>query len=176
MYTYPVILTPLDNGDVMAEFPDVPQALTYGANAEQALSFAQDALTEALGQYMEMRLDIPRPHSTTLTEQPEGQSSTSHAVEVAPMVGIKLCIYQTMREQSMSQERLARLLTCDARQVRRLLDIFHNSTIEQLTAALEVLGYKLEMRALAVTNEESSHGMYTPANGVTLSGAHSMLC
>lgn len=169
MYTYPVILTPLDSGDVMAEFPDVPQALTYGANAEQALSFAQDALTEALGQYMEMRLDIPRPHSTAPTEQTEGQtegqSGTSYTVEVAPMVGIKLCIYQTMREQGMSQERLARLLTCDARQVRRLLDIFHNSTIEQLTAALEVLGYKLEMRARAVTAENPLYEPYAPVRG-----------
>ncbi len=30
MYTYPVVLKTLGNGDVMVTFPDVPEAITYG--------------------------------------------------------------------------------------------------------------------------------------------------
>ena len=141
MYTYPVTITRLENGQYMAEFPDVPQALTYGASEALALEWAQDALHEALDQYMDLRLDIPTPRHTA-----EGKPNVS----VAPMVGIKLTIYQAMREQGITQERLASLLTCDAKQVRRLLDIFHNSTLEQMTTALAVLGYRLEMHTESI--------------------------
>lgn len=59
-----------------------------------------------------------------------------------------MTIYQLTRAQNISQEHLARLLYCDARQVCRLLDIFHNSTLEQMNLALGVLGYELEMQGI----------------------------
>ena len=137
MYTYPVTITRLENGQYMAEFPDVPEALTYGENEELALQWAQDALHEALDHYMAMRRDIPPPGPVA-----------KRGVSVEAMADIKLHIYQSMREKGLTQERLASLLGCDARQVRRLLDIFHNSTLPQLIAALEVLGYRLEMQVM----------------------------
>ena len=137
MHTYPVTLTRLENGHVMAEFPDVPEALTYGENEKLALQWAQDALHEALDHYMTMKKDIPVPGPVE-----------KRGVSVEPMIGIKLSIYQAMREKGITQGRLASLLGCDARQVRRLLDIFHNSTLPQLIAALNVLGYRLEARTI----------------------------
>ena len=141
MYTYPVILTRLENGQIMAEFPDVPEALTYGETEELALDHARDALYEALDQYMTMRKDIPAPGPVK-----------GHSVPVEPMVGIKLGIYEAMREKGLTQDRLASLLACDARQVRRLLDIFHNSTLPQLVMALEVLDYRLEVQTVPARN------------------------
>ena len=140
MYTYPVTLTRLESGQVMAEFADLPEALTYGDNEELALQWARDALYEALDQYMTMRRDIPTPGPVE-----------NHGISVEPMVGIKLSIYQAMREKSVTQERLASLLDCDARQIRRLLDLFHNSALPQIIAALEVLGYRLEARAVPMS-------------------------
>ncbi|MDR2891972.1 MAG: type II toxin-antitoxin system HicB family antitoxin [Deltaproteobacteria bacterium] len=137
MHNYPVILTQLENGQVMAEFPDVPEALTYGATEESALENAKDALYEALDLYMTMRKDIPT----------SGQVK-KYMVSVDPMVEIKLSIYQAMREKGLTQERLASILKCDARQIRRLLDIFHNSTLPQLVAALNALDYHLEVQAV----------------------------
>jgi antitoxin HicB len=137
MYTYPVILTRLENGQTMIEFPDVPEALSYGETEALALDNAQDALYEALDQYMTIRKDIPTPGIVT-----------EHRVSVEPMVAIKLSIYQAMREKGLTQDRLASMLGCDARQVRRLLDIFHNSTLPQLIAALDALDYRLEVQAV----------------------------
>ena len=121
----------------LPDFPDLPEALTYGENEELALQWARDALYEALDQYMTMRRDIPKPGPVE-----------HRGISVEPMVGIKLSIYQAMREKNVTQERLASLLGCDARQVRRLLDLFHNSALPQIIAALEVLGYRLEARAV----------------------------
>ena len=61
MYDYPVTLTPLDNGDVMATFPDVPEAMTYGENEAFALEWAQDALHVALAGYMDDHLEGQTP-------------------------------------------------------------------------------------------------------------------
>lgn len=151
MYTYPVILTRLENGQYMAEFSDIPQALTYGESEALALQWAQDALHEALDQYMTMHRDIPKPSLAT-KNQP--------TVSASPIIGVKLTIYKLMREQNISQEHLARLLHCDARQVRRLLDIFHNSTLEQLNLALAVLGYELEMQAKPIKHGQSIQYAY----------------
>ena len=134
MYEYPVILTPLDNGDVMAGFPDVPEALIYGENAAFALEWAQDALHVALAGYMDDHRDIPGPSASAPGQPTVGPS---------PMAALKLALYQAMRDQGISQLRLAGLLHCDARQVRRLLDLDHQSTVNQLMDAAEVLGFRL---------------------------------
>ncbi len=137
MFTYPIVLTTMDNGDVMVEFPDVPEALTYGDNEDFALDWAQDALHVALQSYIEDHEDIPRP-----SRRREGHP----VVEVSPAIGLKLVIYQAMREQGISQMRLANMLHCDARQVRRLLDLDHNSTMNQLLDAFAVFGMTLDFK------------------------------
>lgn len=145
MYTYPVTLTRMQDGQYMVEFPDVPQALTYDKTKQAALAAAESALYEALDQYMEMRKEIPTP-SPLVAGSPH--------VSVMPMVEIKLTIYQAMKKQRITQDALAQRLHCDARQVHRLLDIFHNSTIKQLEAALAVLGYRLNMQATPIQGEQ----------------------
>jgi len=61
LQSYPVILTPDENGTVIAQFPDVPEAITVGADEANAFEWAQDALVVALTGYIEERRDIP-PH------------------------------------------------------------------------------------------------------------------
>ncbi|MBW2618591.1 MAG: hypothetical protein JRC92_06925 [Deltaproteobacteria bacterium] len=55
----------------------------------------------------------------------------------------KLAIYQAMHDQEVSQLELAERLGCDARQVRRILDLDHASRLDQLEAALKALGKRL---------------------------------
>lgn len=135
MYAYPVVLTPLENGDVMAAFPDLPEAVTCGESADFALEWAQDALHVALAGYMDDRRDIPAP-----TSPAPGQP----VLAPSPLVAVKLGLYQAMRDQGISQLKLAGLLHCDARQVRRLLDPDHQSTVAQLMDAADVLGFRLD--------------------------------
>ena len=40
MFNYPIDIAYLDNGDVMVQFPDVPEAITYGENEDFALEWA----------------------------------------------------------------------------------------------------------------------------------------
>jgi hypothetical protein len=52
-------------------------------------------------------------------------------------------LYQEMIEGKFSKAELARKLDCNQKQVDRILDIKHNSTISQLSAACAALSKRL---------------------------------
>lgn len=142
MYAYPVEI--FEDQDVtVVEFPDVPEAHAVGRDEENALEWAQDALHVALSGYVELGRDVPVPSKSR-----EG----SRLVETSPLVQMKLEIYRIMREKDVTRSRLARLLHCDARQVRRILDLDHNSTVDQLVDALHVLGVRMHVKTEDVDN------------------------
>jgi antitoxin HicB len=134
LQSYPVILTPDENETVIAQFPDIPEAMTVGSDESNALEWAQDALVVALTGYIEERRDIPRP-----SKRKRGQK----IVHLPPQVAMKLAIYQGMRDQGVTQAVLGECIGVDGRQVRRILDLDHNTSLSQLVRALTCLGKKL---------------------------------
>ena len=130
---YPVILTK-DGDSFIAEFPDVPEAMTVGADEDNALEWAQDALVVALSGYLDERKDIPKP------SKPKAGQRT---VALPPVIASKLAIYQAMRDQEVTQADLAERLHCDARQIRRLLDLDQHSRMDFIDDALHELGKRL---------------------------------
>ncbi len=130
---YPVILTK-DGDSIIAEFPDVPEALTVGADVNNALDWAQDALVVALSGYVDERRDIPKPSKPKANQK---------AVVLPPLIASKLVIYQAMRDQGVTQAALAAKIHCDARQVRRLFDLDHHSRMDLIDDALRALGKRL---------------------------------
>jgi len=131
---YPVVFTLDTNKTVIAEVPDVPGTMTVGKSRQQALARIQDALIAMLAGYTEQKLPIPRP------SRPKRDQAT---VTIPPMVAAKLAIYRAMLEQKVSQLKLAERLGRDPRQIRRLLNLDHNSRLDHLEAALHALGKRL---------------------------------
>lgn len=134
LQAYPASLKSNGQGGFIAQLPDVPEALTEADTREEALEWAQDALVVALSGYLDDRKDIPRP-----SRPKRGQK----LVVLPPSIALKLAIYQALRDQTLTQAELARRLGCDSRQVRRILDLDHNSRLDLLGAALRALGKKL---------------------------------
>jgi len=134
LQSYPVVLTQDENGTVIAQFPDVPEALTVGEDNTNALQWAQDALVVALTGYIEKRRDIPPPSSPA-----PGQKT----VPLPPQVAMKLSVYQEMRDQGITQGALGERMGVDGRQVRRILDLDHNTSLSHLNLALKCLGKEL---------------------------------
>jgi antitoxin HicB len=66
-------------------------------------------------------------------------------VALPPMAAAKLAIYQTMRDQGVTQVELAGRLDCDPKDIRRLLDLMHNSRLDRLDRALAALGKRLSI-------------------------------
>jgi antitoxin HicB len=130
---YPLDLRPDQNKTIIAQAIDVPEALTFGDDAAEACAHAVDALICALRGYIDDGRPIPKPSA------PRGRP----VAELPPMVAAKLAIYDAMRRQGITATALAARLGCDPRQVRRLLDLDHASTLAQLERALAALGKRL---------------------------------
>ncbi len=137
MLNYPVDLTPDDNGTIMATMPDVPEAVSFGDDKAEALANAVDALETALTAYVIDRRDIPVP------------SDSGGRPMVAPTLlgALKLAVYRAMRERGWRKADLARAMALNPRQIDRLLDLRHASTVAQLDHAAAVCGRRLEVRA-----------------------------
>jgi len=131
---YPLTLTPDENGTIIAQAVDVPGALTVGRDEADAVVQAADALITLFTHFIAEGDPIPRP-----SRPKRGQP----VAVLSPQATAKLAIYEAMREAGLSQGALAERLGCDPRQVRRLLDLDHRSRLDQLEAALAVLGKRL---------------------------------
>ncbi len=135
MFDYPVILTP-DDGTMLVTFPDVPEAITFGADTDEALMYAVDALESALSFYVDDRKPLPVPGKPK-----RGQKTVRpSALECA-----KLGVYQAMMEQGVRKSELARRLGWHMPQVDRLFDLRHASRLDQIEAAARALGRHIEV-------------------------------
>lgn len=131
---YPFVLSDAGDGAVMAQFTDVPQAITQGDTEELAIHWAPDALHVALTGYIDHNQDIPKPSKPKV-----GQ----HVAYLSPLVAMKLEIYQAMRDAGLTRVQLAERMGVDEKQVRRLIDLDYQSKISQVDLALRVLGKAL---------------------------------
>ncbi len=135
MFDYPVTLTP-DDGTVLVTFSDIPEAITFGADKEEALLYAVDALETALSLYVDARKQLP-----VVSKAKRGQKTVRpSALECA-----KLGVYQAMTEQGIKKAELARRLGWHMPQVDRLFDLRHASNLDQIEAAAKVLGRHLDV-------------------------------
>ena len=135
MFDYPVTLTP-DDGTVLVTFPDVPEAITFGADMDEALLQAIDALESALSFYVDDRKPLPVP-----SKPRRGQKTVRpSALECA-----KLGVYRAMTEQGIKKSELARRLGWHLPQVDRLFDLRHASRFDQIEAAARALGRHIEV-------------------------------
>lgn len=139
MLRYPVKLERDSNGTILASFPDVPEAHTFGDDREEALARAVDALETAFIGYMEDRRAIPSPSPV----KRRGPCAALPALTEA-----KLALYSTMRAGRVGKADLARRLNCHLPQVDRLLDLRHGSRLDRLEAAFRVLGKELSLQFL----------------------------
>jgi antitoxin HicB len=136
MFRFPVTLTPDDNETVIVTFPDVPEAVTFGTDREDALARAVDALETALAGYVQERRDLPSP---------SGVSAAVDTVEPSLLGRLKLAIYHAMRSRGWRKADLARAMSLNPRQIDRLLDLRHSSTVAQLEQALAACGRSAEL-------------------------------
>ncbi len=136
MFDFPVTLTP-DGDTVLVTFADVPEAITFGTDEDEALLHAIDALETALSLYVDARKPLPVPGRAKRGQRTVRPS----ALECA-----KLGLYQAMTEQGIKKAELARRLGWHMPQVDRLFDLRHASRLDQIEAAARVLGRTLEVR------------------------------
>lgn len=136
MLCYEVILEN-DNGTMLVTAPDFPELTTFGEDLDEALMRAVDALEEAVAARIHDRKDIPMPTPSEV------------CVRLPTLTAIKVILYQGMRDQNIGKAELARRLGWHLPQVDRVLNVNHHSRLDQMDAALNAIGLRLEVTSVA---------------------------
>lgn len=135
-FEYPCEIKRDNGGFYLATFPDLPEAATDGKTLAEALAEAADCLGEALAGRLVDGERIPRPSSPK-----RGQ----WVLAAEPTLSLKIALNQALAERGKTAADLARLLACDHKEARRLLDPKEPSKAPRLTEALAALGYGVEL-------------------------------
>lgn len=130
---YPVILERDDNDTILVNFPDFPEAHSFGDDVAEALKRAPDALATAIDAYIKDRREIPLPSAVV----------TKDRVTLPALVEAKVRLYETMRAMRLRKSDLARRLDWHLPQVDRLLEMTHASKLDQLESAFAAMGKRL---------------------------------
>ena len=135
---YTVTLTPDDNGTLLVHVPDIPQAVTFGEDREDALARAVDAIETALIGFIDAREPIPAP-----------KAKGSDGVSLPALSVAKIGLYEAMRLEGIGKATLARRLGVALPQIDRMLDLRHHSRMDAMERALAAMGRSLSVSVLA---------------------------
>lgn len=132
-YAYPCDVEPDEDG-FMVTFPDVPGALTWGADIGEALENAEEVLELALGDYIEKQKELPIPSPPTTNQE---------IVILHPPFAAKLALHDTILQQEIAVKELGYRLGISEADVQQMLDPYINTPISQLSRALQVTGRRI---------------------------------
>ena len=133
MLSYPITFEQ-DDLNILVTSLDFPELTTFGDDYTEAQARALDALQEAIAARIHDRRDIPLP-------SPGGHGR----VALPTLTAVKVILYQGMRDQGIGKADLARRLGWHLPQVDRVLDVNHNSRLDQMDAALRAIGHRLQV-------------------------------
>lgn len=131
MFIFPISLQK-DGDTFLATSPDFPELTTFGADRDDALRHAIDALEEAIAARIAAREPIPVP-----------SARGKWRVALPTQTAMKVLVYQSMAEAGLRKAGLAKRLSWHMPQVDRLLDIRHATRTDQIDVALAAMGKRL---------------------------------
>ena len=146
---YRATLTPEPEGGFTVTFPDVPEAITYGADECEATEMASEVLELAIVARMEQGEDLPSRQSG---------ASGDLLVPLRPLLAAKAALYDALSRGKVSKSELARRLGVDEAVVRRMLDPARAIRVDSLAAALAALGQHLQVTTTRRMKEYISNG------------------
>jgi antitoxin HicB len=132
---YAVTLSKDDNGTILVAVPDLPDAITFGEDRDDALARAVDAIESAVMGRMAAREDIP-----------SSKAAGADFVTLPALSSAKIELYRLMRRAGVGKAELARRLGVALPQVDRLLDLRHASRLDALERAFGALGHSMDLR------------------------------
>lgn len=126
-----------DTGAILVTFPDIPEAITGGANEAEALQNAQEALDLALLNHALVGENFP-----VAGFNPTG-GGTYRMINVSAHTQAKLAFINAFYQAGPTRVALAAKLGKSEVQVRRMLDPHHATKLPALEAGLLALGKRL---------------------------------
>jgi antitoxin HicB len=133
-FEYAITLKTAKEGGFIVTCRDLPPLITQGDDLEDALSQAVDAMDEVFATYMQAKLELPVPSKIRRGE---------YLVAPPPETAAKAALHIAMRESGMTNVQLAKLLSVDEKEVRRMLDPHYGSKLPRIAQAIRLLGKRL---------------------------------
>jgi antitoxin HicB len=138
-YSYCAQFEPDPDGGFLVTFPDIPEAITHGADMDEARLNAIEALGLALRGYLVEGKQLP-------ASMKKAKGLVDIPVEATD--ALKLAVIDAFKAANISKSELARRLGKGETEARRILDPDHPTKLPVLKAALSVLGKKVVVSVL----------------------------
>ena|SRR5688572_3479971 len=122
------------NGTYLATFPDLPGVQTFGDTREEALERANDAFLTGVEFMIRTRREVPTPRAIGGTR-----------LRVSALAASKIVLHNLMVQEKVNRAELSRRLKLHRPQVDRLVNLRHGSQLDQIEAAFEALGQRIEI-------------------------------
>lgn len=132
-WTFPVLIHEED-GDFVVTVRELPEVVTSGYSLVEALELAEDAIEVAVAGRMEDDMELPHPGRAK-----EGE----HLVSLPARMAAKASVYSAWKSAAVTKVELARRLSRDEVEVRRILNPRHGTKLDQLDEAARALGGRL---------------------------------
>lgn len=136
MSGYSIELTPDENGTFLVTCPALPEVTTWAESKDEAADVALNAIEEAIAARLARNEDVP-PWSDF------ARAGSIH-VSLPLQTALKVSLQRAMISKGLSRAELARRLGWHREQVDRLFRIGHASRLDQLEAAFDALGLRLD--------------------------------
>ena len=126
-------------GAYLVTFRDIPFAATEGKTLNEALVQAVDCLEEAVASCID--------DGDTITE-PSKPRKGEYKIMLPAQTAAKTALYIAVKSAGISKSELARRMSVDEREIRRMLDPRHATKLPRIEEALSVLGCHLSIALL----------------------------
>lgn len=134
---FPALFNPASEGGFTVTFRDVPEAISEGDTLEEAKTMALDALLTAMEFYFEAGRAVPAPSKTK-----DGE----HLIALAPSIAAKVHLLNARQASKMKSVDVARAMRIKPQELARVYDLKHSTKIDTIAAAMQAMGYDLEMK------------------------------
>jgi antitoxin HicB len=142
MMMFPLKLEPDDNGTFLVTCPLLPEVTTFGEDRADAIHHGAEAVEEAVAARVSRWEDVPIPDAKDLAPA----FAKNQATRISLLAEMKLDLYLACREAGITRADLVRRLGWRREQVDRLFRFDHASRVDQIDAAMSVLGRNLDIK------------------------------
>lgn len=125
-----------ESGGFVVTFRDIPEAITQGDDAVEAMEMAEDVLISSIELYLEDKRQVPMPSAPKRGER---------MVALPAIVAAKVLLLNEMLTQDIGPSELARRMGTIPQNVNRLIDVRHTSKLDSVEQALRALGKRLNL-------------------------------
>lgn len=130
-WTYPAVFD-RQGEEIVARFPDVPEAITGAATEDEARTLAADALATAIEHYLDSGLEAPSPRALRRGEV---------AIALDPPLAARAILLRALAAQGLTKVALAARMNRDEKVIRRIVS-GKGASLELTLEALRTVGVR----------------------------------